>query len=207
MKFSNRSLYLLVSVLVFSLFSSISAHAYSSRELNFLKIVKRAQDPSLKKNTDKELIEIAKTLCGDEYPRAELLAIYKKNHFTQKTSAFKLLTKAAQSGICTTRVEVLDSNGNSSWVYVYDESTTVIDAGVIIGSGGGASEALSKASKPLNNSSSTNLPAQKTAPVKFKNCAEAKAAGAAPLNKSINPDLYNLNSGLDRDKDGIACEI
>ncbi len=42
--------------------------------------------------------------------------------------------------------------------------------------------------------------------VKFKNCTEAKAAGVAPLNKSINPGLYELNSGLDRDKDGIACE-
>jgi hypothetical protein len=42
--------------------------------------------------------------------------------------------------------------------------------------------------------------------VKFKNCTEAKAAGAAPLNKSINPALYELNAGLDRDKDGIACE-
>lgn len=42
--------------------------------------------------------------------------------------------------------------------------------------------------------------------VKFKNCTEAKAAGAAPLTKSKNPELYELNSGLDRDKDGIACE-
>ncbi|CAN2235848.1 Excalibur calcium-binding domain containing protein [Candidatus Planktophila dulcis] len=42
--------------------------------------------------------------------------------------------------------------------------------------------------------------------VKFKNCTEVKAAGAAPLVKTINPELYELNAGLDRDKDGIACE-
>jgi hypothetical protein len=42
--------------------------------------------------------------------------------------------------------------------------------------------------------------------VKYKNCTEAKAAGVAPLNRSLNPALYELNSGLDRDKDGIACE-
>lgn len=42
--------------------------------------------------------------------------------------------------------------------------------------------------------------------VKYKNCTEAKAAGVAPLNKTKTPELYELNSGLDRDKDGVACE-
>jgi hypothetical protein len=42
--------------------------------------------------------------------------------------------------------------------------------------------------------------------VKFKNCTEAKAAGAAPLTKAKTPELYELNAGLDRDKDGVACE-
>jgi hypothetical protein len=46
----------------------------------------------------------------------------------------------------------------------------------------------------------------KPAAVKYKNCAEAKAAGVTPLNKTTNPELYAINSGLDRDKDGIACE-
>lgn len=45
-----------------------------------------------------------------------------------------------------------------------------------------------------------------TALVKFKNCTEVKAAGAAPLIKTKTPELYELNSGLDRDKDGVACE-
>lgn len=42
--------------------------------------------------------------------------------------------------------------------------------------------------------------------VKFKNCTEVKAAGAAPLTKAKAPELYELNAGLDRDKDGVACE-
>ena len=54
------------------------------------------------------------------------------------------------------------------------------------------------------------VPVESTFPsasvTKFKNCTEAKAAGAAPLNKATNPELYELNSGLDRDKDGVACE-
>lgn len=41
---------------------------------------------------------------------------------------------------------------------------------------------------------------------KYKNCTEVKAAGVAPLIKAKMPELYELNSGLDRDKDGVACE-
>ncbi|MCV7386379.1 excalibur calcium-binding domain-containing protein [Mycolicibacter longobardus] len=36
----------------------------------------------------------------------------------------------------------------------------------------------------------------------YKNCAEARAAGAAPIHKG-EP---GYRSGLDRDGDGIACE-
>jgi hypothetical protein len=55
---------------------------------------------------------------------------------------------------------------------------------------------------PSASATSSSVPAL----VKFKNCAEVKAAGAAPLTKSKTPELYELNVGLDRDKDGIACE-
>lgn len=55
---------------------------------------------------------------------------------------------------------------------------------------------------PSATASSSPAPAL----VKFKNCAEVKAAGAAPLTKAKTPDLYELNAGLDRDKDGVACE-
>jgi hypothetical protein len=64
---------------------------------------------------------------------------------------------------------------------------------------------------------STSAPVQPTAApsastastvalVKFKNCTEAKAAGAAPLTRAKTPELYELNAGLDRDRDGVACE-
>jgi hypothetical protein len=50
-------------------------------------------------------------------------------------------------------------------------------------------------------------PTQTKAPaIKYKNCTEAKAAGVTPLRKATNPELYEMNSGLDRDKDGVACE-
>jgi|LakMenE18May11ns_1017448.scaffolds.fasta_scaffold9595571_2 hypothetical protein len=55
---------------------------------------------------------------------------------------------------------------------------------------------------PSASAASSSAPAL----VKFKNCTEAKAAGAAPLTKAKTPELYELNSGLDRDKDGVACE-
>ena len=42
--------------------------------------------------------------------------------------------------------------------------------------------------------------------VKYKNCTEVINAGVAPILKSITPELYELNKGLDRDKDGDACE-
>lgn len=42
--------------------------------------------------------------------------------------------------------------------------------------------------------------------IKYKNCTEVKNAGVAPILKSTNPELYELNKGLDRDKDGDACE-
>ncbi|UGT45053.1 excalibur calcium-binding domain-containing protein [Nocardia yamanashiensis] len=41
-----------------------------------------------------------------------------------------------------------------------------------------------------------------SADVYYKNCAEARAAGAAPIMKG-EP---GYRAGLDRDNDGIACE-
>ena len=46
----------------------------------------------------------------------------------------------------------------------------------------------------------------KPAAVKYKNCTEARAAGVTPILKSTNPELYALNTALDGDKDGDACE-
>ena len=55
--------------------------------------------------------------------------------------------------------------------------------------------------------------------VKFQNCEKlnavyphgvgkpgAKDKGGSVTNFEVNADVYNLNTGRDRDKDGIACE-
>ena len=41
---------------------------------------------------------------------------------------------------------------------------------------------------------------------KYKKCADVVIANRAPIVKETNPLLYLANSGLDRDKDGIACD-
>ena len=41
---------------------------------------------------------------------------------------------------------------------------------------------------------------------KFKKCAEVISSGRAPIVRETDPLLYSANSGLDRDKDGIACD-
>lgn len=42
-------------------------------------------------------------------------------------------------------------------------------------------------------------------PVRYANCTAAKAAGVTPILRDQNPELYNMNTHLDRDKDGRAC--
>ena len=42
--------------------------------------------------------------------------------------------------------------------------------------------------------------------LKYSTCANARTAGVTPIVRSKNKALYNLNKGLDRDKDGVACE-
>jgi len=41
---------------------------------------------------------------------------------------------------------------------------------------------------------------------KFKKCADVISAGRAPIIKENDPLLYLANAGMDRDKDGIACD-
>lgn len=41
---------------------------------------------------------------------------------------------------------------------------------------------------------------------KFKKCADVISAGRAPIIKESDPLLYLANAGMDRDKDGIACD-
>jgi len=41
---------------------------------------------------------------------------------------------------------------------------------------------------------------------KYKKCADAVAAGRAPIVIDEDPVLYLANQSLDRDKDGTACD-
>ena len=41
---------------------------------------------------------------------------------------------------------------------------------------------------------------------KFKKCADVISVGRAPILKATDPLLYMANAGLDRDKDGVACD-
>lgn len=60
---------------------------------------------------------------------------------------------------------------------------------------------------PTSTGTVTPTPSKtKPAPVKYKNCTEARAAGVTPIRKETDPELYALNTALDGDKDGDACE-
>lgn len=56
--------------------------------------------------------------------------------------------------------------------------------------------------RPPTQSSSSET----TRIVRYANCTEARAAGVTPIRKATNPRLYEVNSHMDRDKDGVACE-
>ena len=42
--------------------------------------------------------------------------------------------------------------------------------------------------------------------VRYDNCTAARAAGVTPIRRDTNPSLYAMNSHMDRDRDGVACE-
>lgn len=42
--------------------------------------------------------------------------------------------------------------------------------------------------------------------MEYANCTEARAAGVTPIIQASNPELYEVNSHMDRDGDGVACE-
>lgn len=70
-----------------------------------------------------------------------------------------------------------------------------------------ATVAPSASPSPVATVSSTPTPtSSKPSAVKYKNCTEAKAAGVTPIRKATDPELYALNTALDGDKDGDACE-
>ena len=52
----------------------------------------------------------------------------------------------------------------------------------------------------------TESPKLQPTNVRYQNCTFARAAGVTPIKRNQNPELYRLNTHLDRDKDGVACE-
>ena len=95
--------------------------------------------------------------------------------------------------------------GNKKFTCTKSGSKLTWDKGVPVPAK--ASPSAEPSTSPIDATPSPSASSSPTvALVKFKNCTEAKAAGAAPLNRTKTPELYELNAGLDRDKDGIACE-
>ncbi len=41
---------------------------------------------------------------------------------------------------------------------------------------------------------------------RYRTCADARAAGVTPIRRDTDPRLYAVNSHMDRDSDGVACE-
>ena len=64
----------------------------------------------------------------------------------------------------------------------------------------------SETPSPTPSVTVTSTPTPTITPTKYGNCTLAKAAGVAPIRKDTNPALYEVNAGLDRDKDGVACD-
>jgi hypothetical protein len=109
----------------------------------------------------------------------------------------------AKAGAKCTKVNSTQTVGAKKFTCVKSGSRMVWNKGVTV--------AKSTTPTPIPTQSADVIaPVESFSPsaalIKFKNCTEAKAAGATPLNKAVNPELYEINSGLDRDKDGIACE-
>lgn len=115
----------------------------------------------------------------------------------------------AKAGAKCTKVGQTQVVGNKKFTCIKSRSKITWNKGVTVPAKATptASASAEPSTSPVEatpTASATSSPAP--ALVKFKNCTEAKAAGAAPLTKAKNPDLFELNIGLDRDKDGIACE-
>lgn len=128
---------------------------------------------------------------------------------TSTGSATSSASAPAKSGVKCTKAGKTQIVGNKKFTCTKSGSKLTWNKGVIVPAKAtqSASASADPSASPVvatPSASATSSPA--LALVKFKNCAEVKAAGAAPLTKVITPDLYELNSVLDRDKDGVACE-
>lgn len=190
-----RSLLLIISI-AFGNFVVIDlAEAATKNEVKFLKQVKLANVAALKKNTDRELIAIGKTMCeGATYYASTIEQIYKANHFVQSMKASNVLTKAARSFLCAKKILVIDSNGNSDRITVFEQDPSVVWAEPVESSGTGIEQKLSEASKskPLIIVSPTPTPTQEAAIATVSPGAFCSPAGAT--GKSANGTSYTCKT-------------
>lgn len=113
----------------------------------------------------------------------------------------------AKSGAKCTKAGLSQTVGNKKFTCVKSGSKLIWNKGVVIKSTSTPQPTASAEPTPVET---TQSPAPSQSPtvglVKYKNCTEVKTAGVAPITKTKTPELYELNAGLDRDKDGIACD-
>lgn len=122
-----------------------------------------------------------------------------------------LAAAPAKAGVKCAKAGQIQVVGNKKFTCVKSGSKLTWNKGVTVPAKATPSSSVSAepSASPLEatpSTSATSSPSAAPALIKFKNCTEVKAAGAAPLTKAKTPELYELNAGLDRDKDGIACE-
>lgn len=140
-----------------------------------------------------------------------------RNVITALIAIFSLLTTSAlaaspaKAGAKCLRAGQTQVVGNKKFTCIKSGSKLTWNKGAIVTakvtpSTPASSEPSTSPVDVTPSASATATPSAVPVLVKFKNCTEVKAAGAAPLMKSKTPELYELNTGLDRDKDGIACE-
>ena len=113
----------------------------------------------------------------------------------------------AKSGAKCSKAGLSQTVGNKKLTCVKSGSKLIWNKGVVIKSATTPQPTASAEPTPVETAQS---PAPSQSPtvglVKYKNCTEVKTAGVAPITKAKTPELYELNAGLDRDKDGIACD-
>ena len=112
---------------------------------------------------------------------------------------------AGLSGKSCTKAGSIKVSGNLKYTCIKSGKKLVWNKGVTIAPKLKPTSEVTNEPSPIAAEPSES-PSPSVTLTKYKNCTELKAAGAAPLTKAKTPELYELNSGLDRDKDGIACE-
>jgi hypothetical protein len=132
-----------------------NAFAFSKAESNFLKGIKSYKITALKKNTDKELLAIGRTSCGDVYYAATVASIYKKNHYKENSVSAKAMMTEAKKYLCVKEVTLVLDNGDVITAKIYDPNAPVIDAGTVYSSGTQTESKIQNAQKQPPRPTST----------------------------------------------------